>query len=158
MSRQDSQSSVPLPSHPGFVNSGPIDPQTIPESPARSSPGNPTLATLRREAIKERRQTRWQIPSRTRGPPSPKRRVGRIMKEEYFDSMPWTRTFLSGPVDPKWNPHKIYCQICNCNVSIRAKGSKDFLRHYATERHLCRDQRWRYEHLTIEDPLTNRPR
>ena len=80
------------------------------------------------------------------------------MKEEYFDTMPWTRTFVSGPVDPRWNRHKIYCQICKCNVSIRSKGPKEILRHYATDRHLRKDQRWRYEHLTIEDPLTKRPR
>ena len=54
------------------------------------------------------------------------------MKEEYFDSMPWTRVFVSGPLDPKWNPNKIHCQICNCNVSIEAKGPKEILRHYAT--------------------------
>ena len=72
--------------------------------------------------------------------------------------MPWTRTFVSGPVDPKWNKHKIYCQICKCNVSIRAKGPKEILRHFATERHLRKDQRWRYEYLTIEDPLTKRRR
>ena len=72
--------------------------------------------------------------------------------------MPWTRTFVSGPVDPRWNRHKIYCQICKCNVSIRSKGPKEILRHYATERHLRKDQRWRYEYLTIKDPLTKRPR
>ena len=32
------------------------------------------------------------------------------------------------------------------------------LRHYSSERYLRKDQRWRYEHLTIEDPLTKRPR
>ena len=72
--------------------------------------------------------------------------------------MPWTRTFVSGPVDPRWNLHKIYCQICKCIVSIRSKFSKEILRHYATDRHLRKDQRWRYEYLTIEDPLTKRPR
>ena len=80
------------------------------------------------------------------------------MKEEFFESMPWTRVFVSGPVDPRWNKHKIYCRICKCNVSIRAKGPKEILRHYATERHLRKDQRWRYEHLTIEDPVTKRLR
>ena len=73
------------------------------------------------------------------------------------DSMPWNRTFVSGPMDPKWNPHKIYCQICKCNVSIRAQGKKEILRHFSTERHLQKDQRWRYEHITIEDPSTKRP-
>ena len=80
------------------------------------------------------------------------------MKEEYFDSMPWTRVFVSGPLDPKWNPNKIYCQICKCNVSIKAKGPKEILRHYATERHLRKDQRWRYEYLPIEDPIAKKLR
>ena len=28
------------------------------------------------------------------------------------------------------------------------------LRHHRTEKHLCRDQRWRYEHLRSVDPVT----
>ena len=66
------------------------------------------------------------------------------MKKEYFDCIPWARVFVSGPLDPKWNPNKIYCQISKGNVSIRAKGPKD--------------QRWRYEYLTREDPITKQPR
>ena len=29
------------------------------------------------------------------------------------------------------------------------------MRHHATERHLRKDQRWRYEHLGVEDPVTH---
>ena len=157
---QDFQSSVSLPSPPVFVDPGQPDPETNQGSPFGSSPGNQTLATVRREAIKEKKQVGKSVSARTksRGPPKPRRRIGRIMKEEYFDTMPWTRTFVSGPVDPRWNRHKIYCQICKCNVSIHSKGPKEILRHYATDRHLRKDQRWRYEHLTIEDSLTKRPR
>ena len=61
-------------------------------------------------------------------------------------------------MDPKWNLHKKYCQISKCNVSTRAKGPNEILRHYSTERHLRKDQRWRYDHLTIEDPLIKTPR
>ena len=159
-SQPDFQSSVAMPTPPTAGNRRQADFESDPQSPVASSPGMETLATIRQEAITEQRHSRKQNPARTRarGPARPRRRIGRVMKEEHFESMPWTRTFVSGPVDPKWNKHKIYCQICKCNVSIRAKGPKEILRHFATERHLRKDQRWRYEYLTIEDPLTKRRR
>ena len=76
------------------------------------------------------------------------------MREEHFEGMSWTRTFVSGPMDPKWSRYKFYCQICKGNVSIYGRGVKEILRHYATERHLRKDQRWRYEYMGIEDPVT----
>ena len=30
----------------------------------------------------------------------------------------------------------------------------EILRHHRTEKHLRRDQRWRYEHLKSTDPIT----
>ena len=39
-------------------------------------------------------------------------------------------------------------------VSIYGEGAREILRHIATERHLSKDQLWRYEHLGIEDPVT----
>ena len=101
-SRQNFQSSVSLPSPPGFDSTGQMDPQSIPESPTGSSAGTQTLATLKQEAIKEKRQSGRQVPARTRtrGPPRSRRRNGRTMKEEYFDSMTWTRTFVSEPLYP----------------------------------------------------------
>ena len=76
------------------------------------------------------------------------------MKEAYFRGMEWTRSFVSGPVDPRWNKYKFYCQICKANVSIYSKGAREILRHYATEKHLRKDQRWRYEYLYKTDPIT----
>ena len=76
------------------------------------------------------------------------------MKEAYFRGMEWTRTFVSGPVDPRWNPYKFYCQICKANISIYGKGAREILRHHATEKHLRKDQRWRYEYLYQVDPVT----
>ena len=78
---------------------------------------------------------------------------GKIMKEAYFKGMEWTRTFVSGPVDPRWNPYKFYCHICKSNVSIYGKG-QGILRHHSTEKHLRKDQRWRYEQLYEVDPVT----
>ena len=76
------------------------------------------------------------------------------MKEAYFKGMEWTRTFVSGPVDPKWNQYKFYCQICKANILIYSKGAREILRHHASEKHLRKDQRWRYEYLYKIDPVT----
>ena len=70
-----------------------------------------------------------------------------MMKEAYVKGIEWTRTFVSGPVDPKWNQCKFYCQICKANTSIYSKGAREILRHHASEKHLRKDQRWRYEYL-----------
>ena len=155
-SRQDFQSSITLPLPPGFSTEEVANCPTGPSSPACSSPGAQTLATLKWEAIRERGQAskRTHTTVKDRGRPTPLRRIGRVMKKEYFESMPWTRTIVFGPMDPKWNPNKIYSQVCKCNVSMRSKGPREILRHYSTERHLRKDQRWTYEHLTIEDSMS----
>ena len=63
------------------------------------------------------------------------------MKEAYFKGMEGTRTFVSGPVDPKWNRYNFYCQICTANISIYSKGAREILKHHAIERHLRRHLR-----------------
>ena len=68
--------------------------------------------------------------------------------------MEWTKTFVSGPVDPHWNPYKVFCQISKGNLSIYGRGAREILRHHVTERNLRKDERWRYEHLSTEDPIT----
>ena len=70
--------------------------------------------------------------------------------------MEWTKTFVPGPVDPRWNPYKFYCQICKANISIYGKGAREILRHHSTEKHLRKDQRWRFEHLSKVDPVTHK--
>ena len=76
------------------------------------------------------------------------------MKDAYFKGLEWTRTFVSGPLDQKWNPYKFYCQICKANISIYGKGAREIRRHHSTEKHLRKDQRWRYENLYKVDPVT----
>ena len=44
------------------------------------------------------------------------------------------------------------------SVTLCEKGAREILRHYATERHLRKDQLWRYEHLGVEDPVTKKIR
>ena len=139
--------------------------QTDLQSPHSSSnvdsPGIQTLAALKQEAVAERRQlwkgSKGQSAGRTSKNSSPRRKTSRpckVMKEAYFRGMEWTRSFVSGPVDPRWNKYKFYCQICKANVSIYSKGAREILRHYATEKHLRKDQRWRYEYLYKTDPIT----
>ena len=93
------------------------------------------------------------------GDPPPKTRrgvsrPGKIFKEAYFHKIEWTRTFVSGPMDPLDNPYSFYCQICQCNVSIYGKGAAEVRRHYGSRRHFRRDQKWRYVHLAKTDPVT----
>ena len=78
------------------------------------------------------------------------------MREEFFSKIGWTRSFISGPADPLHNPHMVWCHICKKNFSIKSKGPYEILRHHRTERHLRRDQRWRYEHLRSTDPITGK--
>ena len=78
------------------------------------------------------------------------------MKEEFVSKMGWTRSFISGPADTVHNPLMVWCHICKKNFSIKSKGPYEILRHHRTQRHLRRDQRWRYEHLRSTDPVTGK--
>ena len=93
-------------------------------------------------------------------PPRKRRRMlckpGKVMKDAYFKGIQWTRPFVSGPLDPLHNRYKFYCQICKTNISIYSKGARAILRHYKTQGHLRRDQRWRYEHLREIDATTGK--
>ena len=81
-------------------------------------------------------------------------RPGKVMKESYFKGIKWTKTFVTGPLDPAHNQHKFYCQICKTNVSIKTKGAREIVRHYQGEAHLRKDQRWRFEQLSVTDKVT----
>ena len=61
---------------------------------------------------------------------------------------------ISGPTNPLKNKYRVFCHICKKNLSMYSKGPRQIERHFRTERHLRRDQRWRYEHLKTEDPVT----
>ena len=150
-----SEVNIPSPPVPGCSREDPRSPalgQSI------DSPGAQTLAELKREAAmsknKGKSNSKRPNSSKTKKAKKSVWRSSKVMREEMFEGMGWARTFVSGPMDPKWNPYKFYCQICKGNVSIYGRGAKEILRHHATERHLRRDQRWRYEHLSVEDPVT----
>ena len=136
---------------PGCRHTDPMSRESLPQM---DSPGAQTLACLKAEAVAEQTKTKSRKkPHKTpvRSGESSRHRVPRackIMKESYFKGMEWTKTFVSGPVDPRRNPYKFYCQIC------KGRGAREILRHHATDSHLRKDQRWRYEQLSTEDPVT----
>ena len=106
--------------------------QTSPAPPLASSSGK----------VPKRKQRK-----QTRGIP---------MKEEFFSKIGWTRSFISGPADPLHNPYMVWCHICKKNLSVKTKGTLEILRHHRTEKHLRKDQRWRYEHLKSVHPVSGK--
>ena len=92
--------------------------------------------------------------------PSAQRAVARpqILTKEYSRGMTWTETFVCGPKDPLKNKYMFYCQLCKRNLSCKSKGAKEILRHHKSEKHLRVDQRWRYEHLKLYDPIRGKTR
>ena len=99
--------------------------------------------------------TQAQTPVTAESSPPCKRRKmlckpGKVMKDSYFKGFQWTRTFVSGPLDPLLNRYTFYCQICKTNISIYSKGAREILRHYKTQGHLRRDQRWRYTNISVK--------
>ena len=108
---------VPSPPVPGSSKTDLIG---TPNSGACESPGNQTLAELKQEASKAKNKGRKKPTpkSKVKNPRRAVTRSSRILRDELLDGMPWARTFVSGPMDPRWNPYKFYCQICKWNVSI----------------------------------------
>ena len=80
--------------------------------------------------------------------------TGKVMKEAYFKGNKGLKTFLTGPLDPEHNRLKLFCQICKTNWSIFSKGAREMIRHYGSESHLRKDQRWKFEHLRSVDKVT----
>ena len=109
-----------------------------------------TLSEVREQSLR----SKTKLPSKKtpKGKRLPQRGVP--MREEFFAKIGWTRSFISGPADPIHNPFMVWCHICKKNFSIRSKGTMEILRHHRTEKHLRRDQRWRYEYLKSTDPIT----
>ena len=79
------------------------------------------------------------------------------MQQEFFLEIGWTRSFISGPANPSHNPHMVWCHMCKKkNFSVKTKGTAEILKHHRTEKHLRKEQRWRYEHLKSVNPVTGR--
>ena len=119
-----------------------------------SSSQDTTLYEMREQAQKD--QTEGHSKSRKKKGNKRFSRRGVPMREEFFSKIGWTRSFISGPADPLHNPLMVWCHICKKNFSIKSKGPYEILRHHRTDRHLRRDQRWRYEHLRSVDPVSGK--
>ena len=119
-----------------------------------SSSQDTTLYEMREQAQKD--QTEGHSTSRKKKGNKRLSRRGVPMREEFFSKIGWTRSFISGPADPLHNPLMVWCHICKKNFSIKSKGPYEILRHHRTDRHLRRDQRWRYEHLRSVDPVSGK--
>ena len=143
---------------PGGEKSLQEDPKSAEPQTQTESPEAQTLPSLKAEALKDQQSEgrKSKVPKK---PQTTGRRVTRackIMKAENFEGMVWTRTLVSGPLDPQWNPYKFYCQICKGNVSIYEKGAREILRHYATERHLRRTSGGAMNTLASRTPFQRR--
>ena len=113
-----------------------------------------TLSAIREAAIEEKTNMAPRIKKTRRKPGTVQRGVP--MREEFFSKIGWTRSFISGPADPLHNPCMVWCHICKKNISIKTKGTFEIIRHHRSEKHLRRDQRWRYEHLRSVDPISGK--
>ena len=113
-----------------------------------------TLASVKDDLLSKKDEQAPKAKRLKRERKAPQRGVP--MREEFFSKIGWTRSFISGPADPLHNPYMVWCHICKKNISIRTKGVDEILRHHRTEKHLRKDQRWRYEHLRSVDPVRNR--
>ena len=142
---------APPPSPPGQGSSSTSGPPTSHQfpSPGFCSTDYEPLATLTADqaSASSPPRKRRRLPGRT----------GKIMKEAYFKGIQWTRTFVTSQLDPEHNKqHKFYCQICKSNVSIFSSGAREIVRHFQSESHFSKDQRWRFEHLKKKDKVTGR--
>ena len=121
---------------------------------AEKSSLDATLSEVRNRSPTQKPRQGVATAKSTRAKRGPKRGVP--MREEFFSNIRWTTSFISGPTDPLHNPHMVWCHMCKKNFSIKTKGTVEILRHHRTEKHLRRDQRWRYEHLRTTDSVTGK--
>ena len=121
---------------------------------AEKSSLDATLSEVRNRSPAQKPRQGVVTAKSTRAKRGPKRGVP--MREEFFSNIRWTRSFISGPYDPLHNPHMVWCHMCKKNFSIKTKGTVEILRHHRTEKHLRRDQSWRYEHLRTTDSVTGK--
>ena len=119
---------------PPVAGSSQADIVATPNPGTCESPGNQTLAELKQEAAKAKGKGRKKHGPKVKAknPRKAETRSNKILRDEKLDRMAWTRTIVSGPMDPRWNPYKLYCQICKGNISSYGRGAKEILIHHLT--------------------------
>ena len=76
------------------------------------------------------------------------------MRETYFKGTDWTKSFVSGPLKPSLEPVQVLLpNLQRQYIHLWKKSPRDPASSQS-ERHLRKDQRWQYEHLSTEDPTT----
>ena len=141
----------------------PDTPGTSKETETFSSQDHVPLSTVRDELRKPRsvvrKTTSERNASRRRIPDHEKAdRPRRILREESFEGMEWTRIFACGPMEPDENKYSFFCMFCKRNVSMYGKGRSELVRHYRRKSHFRLDQRWRYEYLKRFDSVSGTPK
>ena len=76
------------------------------------------------------------------------------MKEASFKGIRWTKTFVTGPLDPLITNISFTARSVKPMYSRFSKGTREIIRHYQGESHLRKDQRWRLEHSRSVDEVT----
>ena len=121
---------APRPTQPSSSRNDPGSPMV---TFSADSPGIQTLAELKKEAVHDRQQKtgnekgRYVVSSKETARAMRGVSIScKIMKEAYFKGMEWTRTFVSGPVDPRWNKYKFYCRFARQIYPSTGKGPEKF--------------------------------
>ena len=143
-----------LPQASSFTVVHPSEQRTIETENSGVSSQDATLLEIQEKTKEAKDQKPVKSKKQKRERRAPQR--GIPMREEFFAKIGWTRSFISVPADPLHNPLMVWCHMCKKNFSIKTKGAFEILRHHRSERHLRRDQRWRYEHLKSTDPVSGR--
>ena len=113
-------------------------PASAVEQPSSSQAPSPGFCAADSEPLANLTEDRPQIPSLPRKRPRLQGRTFKIMKEAY-KGIQWTCTFVTGPLDPEHNMHKLYCQIRKTNALIYSKGAREIVRHFQCESHFRKD-------------------
>ena len=72
----------------------------------RRNAGAQTLAVLKQEAVRDKgkKHAKDSEKSKEKNCDKAVKRSSKRMREKLFKSMTCTRVFVSGPIDPRWNP------------------------------------------------------
>ena len=80
--------------------------------------------------------------------PSNQDESGWVFTEEMLQRLPWAKIFATGPGKLLENGRKLYCMICEVNVSVRSAGVYEIKRRCQSKYHLRQDRRYRDRYFT----------
>ena len=152
-SRLIEQFAMPVSQAPG-TSTGTETSVTNMESSLMVSPASTTGGRITPPAghsRKGRRQTRVREKSTARINPgdqhsaSKRPRPRMQLTGSMYRKHPIFKFFVTAPIDSANNPHKWRCRVCHIELSLKTKGSLEFLSHYRTDAHLVREHRIRME-------------